>query len=104
MWTASSPASDGSHHGSHAATSPEIPRAVQHTAQVPVRRPSGRVADCLALAGPAFQGTCFSGVPPRWRRAVRAGTRLSLVAAPAGACRRTDRAGMVSRVSARQPV
>ena len=26
------------------------------------------------------------------------------MAAPAGACRRTDRAGMVSRVSARQPV
>jgi hypothetical protein len=26
----------------HAATSPEVPRAVQHAAQVPVRRPSGR--------------------------------------------------------------
>jgi hypothetical protein len=62
---ASSPASDGEPPREHAATtlsaSPEIPRAVLHAGQVPVRRPLGaRVTDCLALPGAAFPGDLLS--------------------------------------------
>ena len=47
---------------------------------------------CPALAGAAFWGPAFPGVPRRWRRAAGGGTLLSVVAAPAGVCGSSDRA------------
>ena len=77
----------GGSHPEYDTTSPGVPALFCTSVQVLVRRPAGRVTDCPARAGAAFQGTCFlvflrgdGGLPG-------GGTRLSLVAAPAGVCR-----------------